>query len=280
MNNIMDGRQVRDELLDNYKKEIEGNKLKIRLDIILVGDNDASRVYVNNKIKYCEYVGIQVELHHLKESVSETELISLINELNDHDEVSGIILQSPVPKHIDFDKCAELIKANKDVDGFTMSNIYNLYLNRESILPCTVKGIIRLLEYYSIDLTSKNVVVIGRGNIVGKPLELALQNRNATVSLCHSKTINLSDYTTKADIIISATGVAKLIKKNMVKEGFIGIDVGINRDNGKLCGDFDFDDIKEKASLITPVPGGVGPMTIAMIIDNLLEEKRKKERHI
>lgn len=274
MNNIMDGKSLRDKLLNEYKEIIEKENLNIKLAIILVGNNDASAVYVRNKIKFCESVGITVDLHHLDENIEESELIKLIETLNSDEEITGIILQSPVPEHIDFNKCAELILPKKDIDGFTKENIYTLYLGNEKLIPCTVKGIIKLLEEYEVDLEGKNVAIIGRGEIVGKPLALALSNRNATVTLCHSKTNNLSDYTRMADIIISAVGKVNMVTEDMVKDGFIGIDVGINRDNGKLCGDFDYENIKDKAKLITPVPGGVGPMTIAMIIDNLIYTKR------
>lgn len=271
---IMDGKKYRDELLDNYKRVITENKYDIRLDIIFVGDNDASRVYVRNKVKYCEEVGIKVVVHNLGGETSENELISLIDELNNNKEVTGIILQSPIPAHLDFKKCAEIINYKKDVDGFTNHNIDSLYHNEEAILPCTVKGIIKLLEHYDIKIEGANIVVIGRGEIVGKPLALALENRNATVTLCHSKTKDLSHFTKDADIIISAIGKAKMITSDMVSDGFIGVDVGINRDeDNKLCGDFDYESINYKAKYITPVPGGVGPMTIAMLIGNLIEMK-------
>lgn len=268
---ILDGKKYRDELLDEYKSQIESENLQIRLDIILVGNDYSSQIYVRNKIKYCEFVGIKTVLHHLDENIKEEELIELINDLNNDNSVTGIILQSPVPKHIDFKKCAGLIDSKKDIDGFTMKNIDSLYHNQELLVPCTVKGIIKLLEHYNIPIQGKNVVIVGRGEIVGKPLSLALTNRNATVTLCHSKTKNLGEITKNAEILISAVGKEKLITGDMVKNDFIGVDVGITRTSeGKICGDFDFENVKEKASYITPVPGGVGPMTIAMIIDNLI----------
>ena len=268
---ILDGKKYRDELLEKYKYQIESENLQIRLDIILVGNDYSSQIYVRNKIKYCEFVGIKTVLHHLDENIKEEELIELINDLNNDNSVTGIILQSPIPDHINFKKCAGLIDSKKDIDGFTMKNIDSLYHNQELLVPCTVKGIIRLLEHYNISFEGKNVVIVGRGEIVGKPLSLALTNRNATVTLCHSKTKNLGEITKNAEILISAVGKEKLITSNMVKNDFIGVDVGISRTKeGKLCGDFDYENIKEKASYITPVPGGVGPMTIAMIIDNLI----------
>ena len=266
---LLNGKEYREELLEEYKKKVSG--LDINLAIIQVGSEEASNLYVGNKIKYCNEVGIGVSHYHL-ETTSEAYLENLINTLNNDPKITGIILQSPTPG-IDFDSMAELIAPEKDVDGFTKENIYRLYMNDEKILPCTVKGIVKLLEHYNIPIEGNNVTIIGRGNIVGKPLALALENRNATVTLCHSKTKDLQAKTQNADIVISAAGIPNLINDTMVKDGFVGVDVGINHIDGKLVGDFNFDSVKEKASYITPVPGGVGPMTIAMIIDNLIEMK-------
>ncbi len=271
---ILNGKDYRLSLQEEYKEIISKEKLDIRLDIILVGNNKASLTYINNKIKYCEKVSIKVNLHTLDENTKEEELIRLIEELNNNPLVNGIILQSPTPSHIDFKKCAGLINPLKDIDGFTKDNVYNIYQNNKSLSPCTAKGIIKLIKHYNINLESKHVVIIGRSEIVGKPLALMMLNENATVTICHSKTINLSEITKTADILISAVGKSRLIKNDMVKDGFIGIDVGINFEDGKLVGDFDFDNIKDKASYITPVPGGVGPMTIAMIIENLIIAKK------
>ena len=268
---ILDGKKLRDELLVLYKERINKERLNITLAIILVGDNEASKLYIKNKEKYCSMVGINVRKYLLSKETSEEELISLINDLNEDDDVTGIILQSPVPNNIDFDKCSGLIKSSKDVDGFTKDNVYNLYLNRKSILPCTVKGIIKLLDCYKIDVSGKNVAIIGRGNIVGKPLALALENKDATVSLLHSKTKDLKDFTKNADIVVAACGVPKLLKADMIKPGAVVIDVGISRTDAGIIGDIDFDNFKDIASFITPNPGGVGPMTVAMIIDNLIE---------
>ena len=269
---IIDGVKVRSELLEEYKKKISDNNLDISLVIIQIGNNEASNTYVKNKIKYCEKVGIKVEVNKLDEAVSEEEVINLIRELNDSD-VTGIILQSPTPKHINFIKCARLIDSSKDVDGLCEENLFGLRDNNEKILPCTVKGILRLFDYYNIDLVGKNIVVVGRGNLVGRPLFDALVNRDATVTLCHSKTKDLSLYTKNADIVISAVGKSDLVTKDMVSDGFIGIDVGINFVDGKLVGDMS-KDVSDKASYLTLVPGGVGPMTVAMIIDNLIELKK------
>lgn len=271
--NLLDGKKVRDEVLEDLKKKIAENNLAIKLAIILVGNNEASKIYIRNKEKACKNVGIEVEKHLLDEKTREEDLIDLINKLNEDASVTGIILQSPVPTHIDFDKCSGLIRASKDVDGFTEENIYNLYLGNDTIMPCTVKGIIRLLEYYDIPLEGANVVIVGRGNIVGHPLSLALINKNATVTVAHSKTKDLSNVTKNADILISATGVAHLITRDMVKPGAVVVDVGVSRIDGHIVGDVDFDNVKDVASWITPNPGGVGPMTVAMIIDNLFMMK-------
>lgn len=268
---ILDGKKLRDELIVQYKGKIKEEKLNITLAIILVGNNEASKLYIKNKEKYCTEVGIKVDKYLLAEDTSEEVLINLIKDLNEDKEVTGIILQSPVPNGIDFDKCSGMILPSKDVDGFTKDNVYNLYLNKKSILPCTVKGIIKLLEHYNIEINGKNVAIIGRGNIVGKPLAMALENRNATVSLLHSKTKDLKMFTKDADIVVAACGIPKLLKKDMIKEGSVVIDVGISRVDGKIVGDIDFDNIKDIAAFVTPNPGGVGPMTVAMIIDNLIE---------
>jgi len=275
---LLDGKKYRDELLEEYKNTIKKENLDIRLDIILVGNDSASEIYVKNKLLCAEKIGIKAILHPLDENTSEDELIDLIHELNEDREVTGIILQSPTPESIDFDKCANEIVSNKDIDGFTKENINNLYHNRETILPCTVKGIIKLLEHYGIALDGKNVTIIGRSKIVGLPLALALENKNATVTLCHSHTKDLENHTKNADILISAVGQAGLIEGDMVKEGFIGVDVGITRVDKKVLGDFDFESTSPKASYITPVPGGVGPMTVAMIMDNLIFTKKREKR--
>ena len=273
---ILDGKLVRDKLLDGYKEKIRKENLAIKLAIILVGDNEASKIYIRNKEKACNYVGIVVEKYLLGADTSEVELMSLIEKLNNDVSVTGIILQSPVPSHIDFDKCSGLISSKKDVDGFTKENIYNLYLGHDTILPCTVKGIIKLIEYYNIPIAGANVVIVGRGNIVGHPLSLALLNMDATVTVAHSKTKNLANLTKNADILISATGHPHLIKKDMVKDGAVVIDVGVSRVDGHILGDVDFEFVKEIAYAITPNPGGVGPMTVAMIIDNLLMMKGRE----
>lgn len=272
---ILDGKKVRDEILSDLQLKIATKNLNITLAILLVGDDEASKIYIKNKEKYCKSVGINVLKYVFNETATEEDVIEVINDLNDSD-ITGIILQSPVPEGIDFDKCSNLIDSKKDVDGFTKDNIYNLYLGKKTILPCTVKGIIKLLEYYKIPISGSNVVIVGRGNIVGHPLSLALENMDATVTLAHSKTKNLASITKNADILISATGVKHLITKDMVKYGSTVIDVGVTRVDGKIYGDVDFENIKDIAKYITPNPGGVGPMTVAMIIDNLVEMEERK----
>jgi len=272
---ILDGKKVRDEMLSDLRLKIATKNLNITLAILLVGDDEASKIYIKNKEKYCKSVGINVLKYVFNETATEEDVIEVINDLNDSD-ITGIILQSPVPEGIDFDKCSNLIDSKKDVDGFTKDNIYNLYLGKKTILPCTVKGIIKLLEYYKIPISGSNVVIVGRGNIVGHPLSLALENMDATVTLAHSKTKNLASITKNADILISATGVKHLITKDMVKYGSTVIDVGVTRVDGKIYGDVDFENIKDIAKYITPNPGGVGPMTVAMIIDNLVEMEERK----
>ena len=270
---ILDGKMVRDNILEDLKRQIKENDLKIKLAILLVGDNETSKVYVRNKINACKSVGIECNLLKYPDTLKETELLATIKELNNNNEITGIILQSPVPKSINFDKCVESIMPSKDVDGFTKENIYNLYLGNKTIMPCTVKGIIKLLDYYNISLTGKKVLVIGRGNIVGKPLGLALLNKNAIVTWAHSYTNNLKELTLNADIIISAVGIPKLITSDMVNDNTVIIDVGISVIDNKIIGDADFINLKDKVAYITPTPGGIGPMTVAMIIDNLVEMK-------
>lgn len=267
---ILDGKKLKQKILDENKKIINDNNYKIKLAIILVGNNEASKIYIRNKELACNYVGIEVDKYLLDEETKEEYLIELINKLNSDNKITGIILQSPVPSQIDFNKCSGLINAKKDVDGFTKENIYNLYLGVDTILPCTVKGIIKLLEEYKIKISGANVVIVGRGNIVGHPLSLAMLNKDATVTIAHSKTNNLKDITKKADILISATGIPHLIKEDMIKENATIIDVGVAKIDGKIVGDVDFLNVSKKAKFITPNPGGVGPMTVAMIIDNLI----------
>ena len=270
---ILDGKKIRDELIENYKKIIQEKDLNIVLAIIQIGENPSSSTYIKNKEIFTKKVGIETKVLKLSEDIKEEECINLINQLNNDPTITGILIQSPLPNHLDFKKLSRLIIDSKDVDGLSKNNLFSIRDNKENILPCTVKGILELLAYYHLNVAEKNIVVIGRSEIVGRPLTDALINRNATVTLCHSKTKNIEMYTSQADIVISAVGKPNLINKEMVKEGFIGIDVGINKVGDKIVGDFN-ENVKEKASYLTPVPGGVGPMTIAMLISNLIELKK------
>jgi methylenetetrahydrofolate dehydrogenase (NADP+) / methenyltetrahydrofolate cyclohydrolase len=267
---ILDGKKVSEEILDDIKNKIVERELKLSLAVIYLGNNEASEIYIRNKEKACNKCHIGFKLYHMEKPL-ESDVIKLINELNEDNNVNGIILQSPIPDYLDYNKLSNLISEKKDIDGFNKNNVYHNYLKEKCILPCTVKGIIRLLDYYHVNLDGANVVIVGRGEIVGKPLIMSLLNRNATVTICHTHTKNLKNICNLADILISATGVSHLIKNDYVKDGATVIDVGISRVNGKLSGDVDFDNVKDKCKYITPVPGGVGPMTVAMIIENIYE---------
>ena len=247
------------------------------LVVILVGNDPGSISYVTGKEKACEFVGIKNTTIRLNEEISEQELLNLINSLNDDESVDGILVQLPLPKHINEEKVIETIDIKKDVDGFHPLNIANLWLKKECMLPCTPKGIIKLLDKANIDISGQNAVVIGRSNIVGLPISKLLLDRNATVTIAHSKTKDLASVTNKADILIVAAGKPRMLKKEMVKAGAVVIDVGVNRDeNGKLCGDVDFDEVEPIASVITKVPGGVGPMTITCLMENTIEAFERK----
>ena len=245
----------------------------------MVGDDKASTIYVRNKSKACDEIGIEFTEHLLPENTTQTELLKLIDELNSNKEINGILLQSPIPKHLDINEAFRRILPDKDVDGFNPVNVGKLVLGQNTFVSCTPFGIIKLLEEYNISLEGKNAVIIGRSNIVGKPMSQCLLNKNATVTICHSKTNNLKEFTKKADILVSAIGKPKFVTKDMVKEGAIVIDVGINRNlEGKVCGDVDFENIKNMTSYITPVPGGVGPMTIAMLMNNVVKATKIQRR--
>lgn len=275
MEYIIDGKKISNEIKDELKEEIirlnkEG--IKVKLVVVLVGDNSASEVYVRNKQKACEYVGIESETYNLPESTSQSELLELVNKLNNDKEVSGILVQLPLPKHIDEDFIIKTISPLKDVDGFHPENVGKLSIGQKGYVSCTPSGVIELLKRYNIDIEGQNCVIIGRSNIVGKPMAMLLLRENATVTICHSKTKDLKEFTQKADILIAAIGRAKFITADYVKEDAILIDVGMNRDEeGKLCGDVDFEDVKDKVKAITPVPGGVGPMTIAALLRNVVD---------
>lgn len=242
---------------------------KIGLAVILVGDNPASQVYVRNKINACAEVGIASTLVKMAADVTFEEVLSKIEQLNADPEINGILLQLPVPKHLDEPALLRAIDPAKDVDGCHFVQKGKLWIGEPEVIPCTPYGVMKLLDYYSVPLQGKNAVVIGRSNLVGKPLAQLLLDRNATVTICHSRTHNLADITSRADIVCVAIGVAKFLKADMVKEGAVVIDVGMDRDeNGKLCGDVDYAEVAPKCAYITPVPGGVGPMTVTMLLQN------------
>lgn len=272
MYEIIDGKALAKKIREDLKKEVEEKKLTPKLAVILVGSDPASKVYVKNKSRACEEVGITFEEHLLDEDTKMEELLTLIDKLNERSDVNGILLQAPLPKGLNINKAFARITPEKDVDGFNPVNIGKLLIKEETFVPCTPFGIMKMLEYYNIEVEGKDVVVIGRSNIVGKPMLNCLLNKNATVTICHSKTKNLPEITKKADIIISAVGRLNIVTTDMVKEGAVIIDVGMNRNSdGKLVGDVDFENVKNKCSYITPVPGGVGPMTIAMLMNNVVK---------
>ena len=278
MGKIIDGKKLAKKIRQELKEEVEQKSLHPKLAVILVGNDESSKIYVANKNKACEEIGIEFEEHILPEETTMKELLELIQYLNNREDISGILLQSPIPKHLDIRTAFETISPEKDVDGFNPINIGRLEINEDSFISCTPHGVIKMLEEYNIETEGKTAVVIGRSNIVGKPLIQLLLNKNATVIVTHSKTRNLEQYTKQADILVSAIGKAKYIKSEMVKEGATVIDVGISRDKktGKVVGDVDFEEVSKKASYITPVPGGVGPMTIAMLMNNVVEAEKKK----
>ena len=273
---IINGKEVANHIKQQVKEEIENNNLDVTLAVVIVGNDPASKVYVNNKKKACAEVGIKSAEFTLPSNTTEDELLLLIQLLNNNEDIDGILVQLPLPKHINEDKVISTIAVEKDVDGFSAENVGRLWQGTYSIASCTPAGVMELLDYYNIDITGKHCVIVGRSNIVGKPMAALMLERNATVTICHSKTHNLSDITMQADILIAAVGKSKFITSDMVKNDAIVVDVGINRnENGKLCGDVDFENVKDKTSYITPVPGGCGPMTIAMLMKNTLIASKK-----
>ena len=270
---IIDGKKIAQEIKTELKSQIADFSRSPELAIIMVGNDYASDIYVRNKQKAAHEIGIVSQFHHLDEDISEEELLKIINQLNEDEEVNGIIVQLPLPEHLNTHRVINAISPIKDVDGFHPLNTGKLQNNdKPYFVAATPLGIMKLLERSCADLCGKNVVIIGASLIVGRPLATLLLNQGCTVSITHSKTADISAYTKNADIVVAACGVANLLKAEQIKEGAILIDVGINRlENGKICGDIDFDDVKEKAGAITPVPGGVGPMTIAMLLHNTLE---------
>ena len=269
---LINGKELAKKLRLNLKEKIEEEGLKPKLAVILLGNDEASKLYVKIKSKACNEVGVEFEEFNLSEDATENELMELIEKLNNDKSINGILVQYPFPKQIRLRKVAEQIAPEKDVDGFNPYNVGKLISGYDTFIPCTPYGIMKMFEEYKIDVEGKKAVIIGRSNIVGKPMASCLLNANATVTICHSKTKNLKNELLQADVIISAAGRRNIVTADMVKEGTVVIDVGTNRDeNGKLCGDVDFENVKEKASYITPNPGGVGPMTVAMLMNNVIK---------
>ncbi len=278
---LINGKELAKKIRGELKLEVDNlreNGIIPKLAVIMVGDDKASEVYVRNKSKACNEIGIEFEEFLLDSNIKQEELIDLIKKLNNRKDVYGILLQSPIPEHLNIREAFDTIDYRKDVDGFNPINIGKLAIGEDAFISCTPYGVIKMLEEYNIEIEGKRAVVIGRSNIVGKPLIQCLLNKNATVTICHSKTKNIAEITKEADILIAALGKPKFVKENMVKENAVVIDVGINRnEEGKLVGDVDFENVSKKASYITPVPGGVGPMTIAMLMNNVVKATKMQE---
>ena len=282
MATIIDGKILAKKIRQELKQEcyeLKNNGINPKLAVIMVGDDPASKVYVRNKSRACEEVGIEYEEFILKDETTQEKLIELIKKLNNDKTTNGILLQSPIPKHLNINEAFKAITYMKDVDGFTPSSVGKLCIGEDTFISCTPYGVMKMFEEYNIDLTGKDVVILGRSNIVGKPLIQCCLQKNATVTVCHSKTKNLAEHTKRADVVISAIGQSKFVKEDMVKDGAVIIDVGINRgEDGKLTGDVDFENVEKKASYITPVPGGVGPMTIAMLMNNVIKAAKEQSK--
>lgn len=275
MTQIIDGKLVssvfRTEMREKFENIKKNTGKEVGLAVILVGDDPASAIYVRNKIKACEEVGVKSYAYKFDSNISEDELADLVKKLNVDNNVQGILVQLPLPKHINSERIVGLVADEKDVDGFSEKNVGKLVLGKPCFRSCTPAGVMKLLEYYKIEVSGKRAVVVGRSNIVGKPMAMMLLEKNATVTICHSKTQNIADITREADILVAAVGRAHFITDDMVKDGAVVIDVGMNKLNGVTVGDVDFDSVSKKASYITPVPGGVGPMTITMLMANTLK---------
>ena len=280
MAKLINGKEVSLAVQERIRKETEALKEKgitPGLAVVIVGDDPASRTYVNNKKKACERVGFHSEEYALPATTTQEELLALVKELNQRPEINGILVQSPLPKGLDEKMIVENIDPNKDVDAFHAVNVGKIMIGDFSFLPCTPAGVIELLDYEGIDIAGKECVVLGRSNIVGKPMAILLLHRNGTVTICHSRTKNLQEVCSRADILVAAVGKPGFVTGDMVREGAVVIDVGINRNaEGKLCGDVDFDSVAPKAAYLTPVPGGVGPMTIAMLMQNTLTAAKEQ----
>lgn len=279
MSRLIDGKVISAAVKERVKNEVAqlGEKgITVGLAVIIVGEDPASKIYVANKKKACEALGIISEEYALPESTTEKELLGLIDTLNAKKSINGILCQLPLPRHLDEKRIINAISPEKDVDAFHPVNVGRIMIGDYDFVPCTPAGIMEMLAYENIETEGKRCVVIGRSNIVGKPMAMLLLHKNGTVTICHSKTRNLKEICLGADILVAAVGKAKFVTADMVKEGAVVIDVGMNRENGKLCGDVDFEAVKEKASAITPVPGGVGPMTIAMLMQNTLTAAKRQ----
>lgn len=276
---LINGKEISVSIREEIKAEAEKMSIRPGLAVILVGQDPASQVYVRNKNRACEEVGFYSEMYTLPEETKMDELLGLIDQLNHSPQIHGILVQLPLPKHLDEEKVILAIDPSKDVDAFHPVNVGKIMIGNHSFLPCTPAGVMELLKRSGIDVCGKECVVIGRSNIVGKPQSMLLLHENATVTICHSRTKDLKEVCSRADVLVSAVGRAKFVTSDMVKEGAVVIDVGINRDeNGKLCGDVDFDSVAPKTSFITPVPGGVGPMTITMLMKNTLTAAKNAEK--
>ncbi|WP_310550181.1 bifunctional methylenetetrahydrofolate dehydrogenase/methenyltetrahydrofolate cyclohydrolase FolD [Paenibacillus glufosinatiresistens] len=277
---IISGKLVSEEIRVDIAKQVEGlavRGVKPGLAVVLVGEDPGSQVYVNSKEKTCLSLGFHSVVHRLPASTSQEELLALVEELNRADEIDGILVQLPLPKHINEKAVIDAIAVEKDVDGFHPVNVGNLVIGDDSLLPCTPAGVIELIKRTGLDLAGKHAVVIGRSNIVGKPVSLLLQRENATVTMCHSRTQNMPELCRQADVLVVAIGRANFVDASYVKPGAVVIDVGMNRlENGKLAGDVDYESVKEAAGYITPVPGGVGPMTITMLMVNTLTAAKRR----
>jgi len=275
MAKLIDGKLISTQVKDECKEKVAKEGLDITLAVIQVGNDPASSVYVGNKKKACEYIGIKSLAYELPEETTEQELLELVEKLNQDDSVQGILVQLPLPGHINEDKVIETISPKKDVDGFHPQSVGALSIGQPGFVSCTPAGVIQLLKRSGVEIAGKECVIVGRSNIVGKPMAILMLRENATVTICHSRTKDLKKVTKRADILIVAIGKPKFITKDYVKEGAVVIDVGIHRgEDNKLCGDVDFADVEPIASAITPVPGGVGPMTIAMLMNNCVEAKK------
>lgn len=273
---IIDGKKVSAQVKEEVRKQTlelkKAHGITPGLAVVIVGDDPASRVYVNNKKKACETVGFKSEEYALPASTTQEELLELVKTLNNKEDINGILVQLPLPEHLDDKAVIEAINPQKDVDAFHAVNVGKIMLGEYDFLPCTPSGVMKMLHSYDISVSGKNCVVIGRSNIVGKPMAMLLLHENGTVTICHSRTKNLAEVCRNADILVAAVGKPKFVTADMVKDGAVVIDVGMDRDeNGKLCGDVDFENVKDKCSYITPVPGGVGPMTISTLMKNTLK---------